>query len=303
MNRQLRCAETARSTPLGVTGTALRRTCFLVVDLALPWPSEIATDSRLVRAHAAAQARGSAGEVWTIVAATPRDGVRLARLTAYVLPDGAFQRYRSWVLDVESDAVDIAAEAMLTDLSRSGATEVVASEEVLLCTHGRRDACCGSLGTALWKGYAARGEQSVPVRRSSHLGGHRFAPTALLLPSGTMWGWLDAALLERIVQRVGSFSSVAGHFRGSTALATGAEQVVERAILEKEGWEWLDDRRAARSEAVGNVSHVRLHAQRGGTWTGVVDSVCEGVPLCGAVGVAKMERAYELRPGTLRHHE
>ena len=48
--------------------------------------------------------------------------------------------------------------------------------DVLVCTHGTRDTCCGSLGTRLWRDLDAGG---ATVRRTSHTGGHRFAPTAV----------------------------------------------------------------------------------------------------------------------------
>ncbi|MCH9679777.1 MAG: hypothetical protein K0U35_09615 [Actinomycetia bacterium] len=61
-----------------------------------------------------------------------------------------------------------------------------------VCTHGRRDVCCATSG----RGYALARQASVPdahVWECSHLGGHRFAPTCLILPSGRLYGRLDAA--------------------------------------------------------------------------------------------------------------
>lgn len=77
--------------------------------------------------------------------------------------------------------------------------------DVLICTHGRRDVCCGKFGTAL----ALRAEKvlrgtGVRIRRTSHLGGHRFAPTALVLPEGTLWAFADDDLLVRLIERSGS---------------------------------------------------------------------------------------------------
>jgi hypothetical protein len=61
---------------------------------------------------------------------------------------------------------------------------------LLVCANGRRDRCCGHAGgrlaDSLWRGpYADR------VLTCTHLGGHRFAPTALLLPIGALHGRLD----------------------------------------------------------------------------------------------------------------
>ena len=58
------------------------------------------------------------------------------------------------------------------------------------------DRCCGSLGTALAQELLADPLQlgdDVRVWRTSHTGGHRFAPTALVLPQGTVVGLLRRA--------------------------------------------------------------------------------------------------------------
>ena len=60
---------------------------------------------------------------------------------------------------------------------------------LMVCTHGRRDRCCALDGRALATALVAAGEPHV--WESSHLGGHRFAPTALVLPTGYLYGRLD----------------------------------------------------------------------------------------------------------------
>ena len=62
---------------------------------------------------------------------------------------------------------------------------------LLVCTHGRRDRCCALDGRALAAALAAAEEPHV--WECSHLGGHRFAPTALVLPTGYLYGHLDPA--------------------------------------------------------------------------------------------------------------
>lgn len=65
---------------------------------------------------------------------------------------------------------------------------------LLVCANGRRDRCCGHAGRRLAESLWNRpgGDR---VLTCTHLGGHRFAPTALLLPSGALHGRLslDAA--------------------------------------------------------------------------------------------------------------
>ncbi len=65
----------------------------------------------------------------------------------------------------------------------------VADPMLLVCTHGRRDRCCAVDGRALARAVLGTGE--TDVWECTHLGGHRFAPTALVLPTGYVYGRLD----------------------------------------------------------------------------------------------------------------
>ena len=59
---------------------------------------------------------------------------------------------------------------------------------LLVCAHEQRDPCCGLDGQALLDALAG-----PDVFACSHLGGHRFAPTAMVLPTGYVYGHLDAS--------------------------------------------------------------------------------------------------------------
>ncbi|MBX3169734.1 MAG: hypothetical protein KF760_20190 [Candidatus Eremiobacteraeota bacterium] len=63
------------------------------------------------------------------------------------------------------------------------------SEKFLVCTHGSRDVCCGTLGPRLAQALRAAGHQEV--WEVSHIGGHRFAPTLWHLPSWRVYGRLS----------------------------------------------------------------------------------------------------------------
>ncbi|WP_250285482.1 MULTISPECIES: sucrase ferredoxin [unclassified Frankia] len=161
-----------------------------------------------------------------------------------------------------------------------------APAEILLCGHGRRDRCCGRAGARLhlevrssWPG--------VRVRRCSHTGGHRFAPTGFTFPDGRAWGFLDAPALDGIVRRANTPAELRGRYRGSTALDQWG-QVAERELFERFGWGWLDhELTASRTEvaASGRLATVEL-AWQGPTGAAtatasvaVVRNV--PVPLCG----------------------
>ena len=62
---------------------------------------------------------------------------------------------------------------------------------LLICTNARRDRCCALFGRPL-AGELAR-SYAGQVWETSHLGGHRFAPTMLSLPDGYLYGGPEAA--------------------------------------------------------------------------------------------------------------
>ena len=66
-----------------------------------------------------------------------------------------------------------------------------ADPALLVCTNGRRDQCCALEGRELVTALAARHDV---VWEASHLGGHRFAPTAVVMPTGQARVTVDLGL-------------------------------------------------------------------------------------------------------------
>ncbi len=118
---------------------------------------------------------------------------------------------RTWLREVAAEQV-AAAVAVLADPA-SGAVQAlrtghdpglgvaVDSPAVLVCTNGARDACCARDGrpaaAALQEAFSVgrprllrAARRRADVWESSHLGGHRFAPTAAVLPHGMVLGGL-----------------------------------------------------------------------------------------------------------------
>ena len=64
----------------------------------------------------------------------------------------------------------------------------------LICTHGSRDICCGTMGGKLYKGLIDNQNPKPPtptIWQTSHLGGHRFAPTILQLPQSLISAFVE----------------------------------------------------------------------------------------------------------------
>ncbi|HVH24603.1 MAG TPA: sucrase ferredoxin [Pseudonocardia sp.] len=108
---------------------------------------------------------------------------------------------------------------------------------LLVCTHAERDPCCGTDGRALVDALAAAG---VPdVWECSHLGGHRFAATALVLPAGYLYGHLGVDGVIAVRTAIVAGAVVTEGCRGrSTWSAAG--QVAELAVRAATGISAVD---------------------------------------------------------------
>ena len=126
--------------------------------------------------------------------------------------------------------------------------------DLLICTHGKRDVCCGQAGMALYSTISSQlGDAPSPVRvwRASHTGGHRFAPTALTFPDGYAWAYLDESTTAQILNRSATpalaapqdLAAVGEHCRGVSSLSAGPAQVADRAALLHAGWAWAETSR------------------------------------------------------------
>ena len=78
----------------------------------------------------------------------------------------------------------------LADLLGADAPTSTVTEAVLVCTNARRDQCCALLGRPLVATFVDKPPTpDTQIWETSHLGGHRFAPTFVDLPSGYRLRW------------------------------------------------------------------------------------------------------------------
>ncbi|POX50690.1 sucrase ferredoxin [Streptomyces sp. Ru71] len=85
----------------------------------------------------------------------------------------------------------------------------------LVCTNGKRDRCCALLGRPLAAELAASGVAGV--WEVTHLGGHRFSPTVLVLPYGYAYGRAQAHAVKEVLHGVQEGRVVVEGCRGASA--------------------------------------------------------------------------------------
>jgi hypothetical protein len=186
----LPCADaaTARDEPLVATASSAGH--WLLVEHSQPWPRKALDASELagdVREHLEAQ-----------LTSLPDAKLCLVRRPGRPAPDrphvlyGTTRASGSWLYSLRLDRYADLCELDLAAALRGEAPppgEPHAAPALLVCTHGRRDACCARYGRLLCEELHARAPAGW-LWQSSHLGGHRFAPNAVALPEGLFFGRL-----------------------------------------------------------------------------------------------------------------
>ncbi|HSF86192.1 MAG TPA: sucrase ferredoxin [Acidimicrobiia bacterium] len=262
----LRCGVHARRHDYDPGGTAMSASTLLVAELAGPWPKPVFEHPALTGLSATIEMHSGTGRILAAVPPLGSHELRLHRFDRGL--DGALAM--THVAETPDDIRSLISATTALDAIPAEAV-LVTEPVVLLCTQGTHDVCCGIEGTRL----ALELEQAgFNVMRVSHTGGHRFAPTALTLPSGRMWAYLDAPLLAGIIKQTLDPAHAAALCRGWWGAAPGAAQAAERAVFAQVGWAWermarsvaLQDQDGARSlwSVTGNGAtwHVRTEPGR-----------------------------------------
>ena len=228
----LRCSARAELTGEPLAGTAATARSWLALEQPGPWGRDALSASHLDS--------GVARELATLAAGT---GVRIVLIRR---PGSHPDRHRpiprhvylahtapgnTWL---ERATITDPKALLDLDFLRAGAGEPgllgarVSDPLLLVCTNGRRDVCCALRGRPLAAAVAsAHGEA---VWECTHIGGHRFSPTALLLPTGYAYGRLDVASAARLLS--GGPSVVTSNCRGRSTWPP-AGQVAELAVRER----------------------------------------------------------------------
>jgi hypothetical protein len=139
------------------------------------------------------------------------------------------------------------------------AFEPQADPLLLVCTNARRDVCCASFGRPL----VTAMHQRSPGRvwETTHLGGHRFAPTAAVLPHGIVHGRLDLASASQVFDEARAGRLVLAGYRGRSTF-DGPGQAAEVAVREATGLTGLDDLNVAAAEPTDGSRQWKVEIKR-----------------------------------------
>lgn len=154
-------------------------------------------------------------------------------------------------------------EAVLDlDLSGPGRNGASIRERPLLlvCTHAKRDRCCAVKGRPLVTELAARSpERQDLVWETSHIKGHRFAPTMLLMPWAMSFGRMTPEAAEALLDHAerGLFFVPGNRGRGTLPAPAQVAEVAVAAKLSHEGVQvGVNQLRAGQVEITASTARV-----------------------------------------------
>lgn len=247
MNRPGLCSTWCRELEEPIAGTAVVASGWLVVEQPGPWGAKAPTQSHLDPVlggridHDAKKADVRFGLIRTpgrhadVGTDRPPAGSRQV-FAACTVPG------RTMLLGGRISSPDELLNVDLEALARGDADAIIAALPslkpvdgpiILVCTNGKRDECCAILGRPIAQALC----EAVPGRvwESNHLGGHRFAPTATILPEGSSHGQLTVESALEMYAAAVRGETVVDTLRGRgcwSKRGQTAEIAVRRAIGE-----------------------------------------------------------------------
>lgn len=116
---------------------------------------------------------------------------------------------------------------------------------VLVCTHGKRDACCAEFGRPVHR--AVRDRTDADVWECTHIGGDRYAANMVILPEGLYFSRLTPATADAPIDAYLRGCLELSTYRGRSS-RTMAEQAAEHAARVATGADGLHAVEIIRSE-------------------------------------------------------
>ena len=247
LSAPVRCSALAEQLGEPLAGTVDQRRRWLLLEDRSPWGTDAVADS--FGADAAATAK--------------RLGLRLQLVRRHEGDPTDDSVRRAILVDTEAGAMavrtvrgpgDIDVEALASmPLDEFGAH--LTDPILLVCTNGRRDACCALRGRALT--LALADEHAERTWESTHLGGHRFAANLVCLPHGLVYGRVPPEAGARLADLYLAAQLDPGQLRGRSAWPAPA-QVAEVELRSRLGLIGVEDLRLVAAIVDGDRATVTL---------------------------------------------
>jgi hypothetical protein len=248
------CSDYSRQVGEEIIGSATNYQTYILVECPTPWMSE-AFNSKWVpdnlRVLVSQVQRSKQPIRFLLIANDESHRVKETTLLIYQKQAGLSNGYRKQEFKLPNieQVAGVVQKWLSGDNSSDYQVENNITRDILICTHGSHDQCCARYGNPFY--FHAKNTISeleldhTRIWRSSHFGGHRFAPTAIDLPEARYYGKLDQDSFRSILTRTGDIQFLENVYRGWGILPP-ALQILEREIIFSQGWEWFDNKVAGK---------------------------------------------------------
>lgn len=244
------CSTASRQVAEPLAGTAATAATWLLLEQPGPWGATALTHSRLEPELGRALEKATAGTgVRAALIRRPgrhpdRRGSHAPRrvFAAHTRPGAGWLRTTCLTEPWQLLDLDLAA---LGRGEHHGLWQPYRGDPLtLVCTNGRRDRCCALLGRPLAAELACG---DADVWEITHLGGHRFAPTVLVLPFGYAYGRMSPQRVRGVVNAARAGRVVIEGCRGRSSWSRPG-QAAELAVRHRTGEDRADALTVARTE-------------------------------------------------------
>lgn len=217
----MRCSALAEELSEPMIGSVGQRVRWLLLEDRSAWGSHAVRDVLGVELEAAAKQRGM-----RVLLVRRREGDPSADVVR-----------RAFLVDTAAGEMAVRTVerpdelAALLDTSVADFGAPLTDPIFLVCTNGKRDACCALRGRAVTAALAV--EHAERMWECTHLGGHRFAGNLVCLPHGIVYGRVAPMDGVRLADAYLDGRIDPDHLRGRSAWpapAQVAEQVVRRRL-------------------------------------------------------------------------
>lgn len=241
------CSDYSRQAGEDIIGSATNEQTYILVECPPPWTSE-AFNSRWVPENLQILIkevkRNKLPIKFLLIANNLSHKVDSTSLLIYQRKEGLSNGYRKQEFQL-ANIEQVA--AVVKKWLRGGFSDYDAqtsvTRDILICTHGSHDRCCARYGNPFYFNATSIVSNleldNVRIWKSSHFGGHRFAPTAIDFPEGRYYGALDQESFKSILSRTGDITLLKKVYRGWGILPNPI-QVLERELILRHGWNWFN---------------------------------------------------------------
>ncbi len=248
------CSDNSRTAGEDIIGCVANHQTYVLIECPTPWASE-AFQSRWVpenlRTLVEEAKRAKLPIKFLLIANHLSHKSDSTTLLIYQQQEGLINALskREYKLENIQQAAIVIKKFLLGKNSENYELNTNSTRDILICTHGSHDKCCSRYGNPFHfhatNAVADLNLDNVRIWRSSHFGGHRFAPTCIDLPETRYYGNLNQDLFQSILTRTGDIKSLQKVYRGWGILPSSI-QVMERELMFRYGWDWFNYKVAAR---------------------------------------------------------